>query len=333
MAPLRDSSDMPLFATGVRVGNQSHVIGQFIDRGKPTDFSDLRQQDHGRQRTDSRNGPQQQDPGPVLLCPGQGQDGTVQLGNDLAQMTEFLQMDLKRHIPAGPLHSNAFDPSNKASRPMTHLLFLWNHHPIKEKHGFNLVLAPRLLPNHAQSRPDQTAILQLPSRRNVDPFEISIAKTPGKLSAIDPIPLRLSLFVLGRHIRRVYHQATNPLFLQLVMNPKTAITRFIRRVILTPWEMVPQVMNQLVHFRRLAKVLILTICRRDTHAPTLLVDIQTHVDRLTRKIKFVTLNSTHGKPPFGKFLLSNKNYTRNWETCLFFNTFAEKNAPVRKLST
>jgi hypothetical protein len=79
-----------------------------------------------------------------------------------------------------------------------------------------------------------------------------------------------------------------------------------------------QVMNQLVHFRRLAKALILTLLSRDTHAPALLVDIQTDVNRLTRKINSATLNIIHGKPPFGEFLCGNKNYSRNRETCLSF---------------
>ncbi len=56
---------------------------------------------------------------------------------------------------------------------------------------------------------------------------------------------------------------------------------------------------------------------------TLLMDIETDVNRLTRKIKFVTL--IHGKPPFGDFLFRNKNYSRNSETCLFFlNSFVRK---------
>ena len=222
MAPLGDASHMFFLATGLRVGNQSHVTAQLINRGKPIDLTQFRQQDHGRQRTDSRNRPQQADPGTVLFRPGQGQDGTVQLGNDLAQMTEFLQMDLQGHIPAGSLHSNAFDPLDKSSRPMAHLPFLGNYHSIKEKHAFNLVFAPRLFPTHAQPGPDQTAILQFPPRRNVDPFELSVAKTSVQLTAIDPIPFRLSLFVLGRYIRRVYHQTIDLVLPQLFMDPKPA---------------------------------------------------------------------------------------------------------------
>ena len=98
------------------------------------------------------------------------------------------------------------------------------------------------------------------------------------------------------------------------MNPKTAITRLISRIILNPWKMVPQVMNQLVDFWRLAKGLILSLFRRNTHAPALLMHIQTHVNRLTRKIKFVTLN--HGKSPFSVIFWGQQNYTRVYETCL-----------------
>jgi hypothetical protein len=61
---------------------------------------------------------------------------------------------------------------------------------------------------------------------------------------------------------------------------------------------------------------MLAIRRMNTHAPTLPMHIQTDVDRLTRKIKFVTVN--HGKSPFGSFFSHQKNYNRKSETCLSF---------------
>ena len=45
------------------------------------------------------------------------------------------------------------------------------------------------------------------------------------------------------------------------------------------------------------------------------MNIQTDVDRLPPKIKFVTVN--HGKPPFGVFC-SKKNYNQKSEPCLSF---------------
>jgi hypothetical protein len=55
----------------------------------------------------------------------------------------------------------------------------------------------------------------------------------------------------------------------------------------------------------------------NAYAPALFVDIQTDEDRLTRKIKFVTV--THGKSPFGRFFsYPGKNYNRKFETCLSF---------------
>jgi hypothetical protein len=78
-------------------------------------------------------------------------------------------------------------------------------------------------------------------------------------------------------------------------------------------------MGKLVHFRGLVKRLILAILRKDTYTPTLFVDIQTDVNRLTRKIKSATLNSIHGKPPFGEFLHRTKNYIRKLETCHSFS--------------
>ena len=63
---------------------------------------------------------------------------------------------------------------------------------------------------------------------------------------------------------------------------------------------------------------MLEILRKNAHAPALLVDTQTDVNVLTRKINSATL--THGKPPFGECFVCEKNhYNRNRETCLSFS--------------
>jgi hypothetical protein len=103
------------------------------------------------------------------------------------------------------------------------------------------------------------------------------------------------------------------------VDPKAAIASFIYRAIVTPRKLMSQVMDQRVHLRGLVKRFILAIVRKDTHTPALFVDIQTDVNRLTRKIKSATLNIIHGKPPFGKFLRGTKNYIRKLETCLSFS--------------
>jgi hypothetical protein len=257
-----------------------------------------------------------------VLIPGQGQDGTVQFGKDLAQMRKLFQMDLKGHIPAGPLQSNPFDPSNEPSRPMAHLLVLWNHYPVKEKHGLNLVLAPGLFPTHAQPSPNQTAILQRGPRRNIDSFQLVIAKTPGQLPAIHLISPPPSLFVPGRHIRRVYNDTVNRLLYQLGVDPKTTTPCFINRMIEGTRKMMSQVVRQGCRLRRLAEAFVFPMARVDAHLPGLLVDIQTDVNRLTRKIKFVTIKVIHGKSPFGWILCRNKIIPENQRLAFsFLNPF------------
>jgi hypothetical protein len=91
-----------------------------------------------------------------------------------------------------------------------------------------------------------------------------------------------------------------------------------------------QVIDQLVHFGRLGKGLMLKMLRKNTHAPALFVDIQSDVNRLTRKIKSATLNITHGKPPFGEFLRGTKNYIRKRETCLSFSIIRSAKQESRK---
>jgi hypothetical protein len=76
-----------------------------------------------------------------------------------------------------------------------------------------------------------------------------------------------------------------------------------------------QVLNQYFCFRWLAKRLVLTVFGKNAHTPALFVHIQTKINRLTRKIKFATL--VHGKSPFG-WILWQRNYSRNSETCLSF---------------
>ena len=323
MAPLRHSSNVFFLTTSLSVWNQSNVTGQLVQRRETRDLTQFRQQDHGCQRADPGNRLQQTDKGPVLLRSGQAQDGPVQRGDQLAQMAQFLQVGLEGDISTGSFHPNPLNPLDESSGPMAHLPFFRNHHSIKEKDGFNLVFAPRLLPHHALTSPDQTAIFQLPSGRNVDSFNLPIPKTPGKFAAVDWIPFLGSFFVPGRHIGRVDHDAVDPLCSQLVMNPETAKTSLVDRIILSTRKVTSKIIGQLVHFGRLGKCFMLAMLSKNAHAPALLVDIQTDVNRLTRKIKFVTL--IHGKPPFGVFLFRNQNYSRNVETCLFFfNSFVQK---------
>src|SRR5512139_3636937 len=138
-------------------------------------------------------------------------------------------MDLKSHVPAGSFHPNLLDPSDKASRPMAHLPPFWNPHPIKKKHRFDLVFAPRLLATHAQAGPNQAAILQPPPRRGIDPLDLFPAKAPSQFAAIDSIPFVPSLLVSSRYVSRVGHDIVDAFFRQLVMNPKPTIARFIDR--------------------------------------------------------------------------------------------------------
>jgi hypothetical protein len=108
------------------------------------------------------------------------------------------------------------------------------------------------------------------------------------------------------------------------MDPEATITSLINRMIQSSRKSASQVIDQLVHFRRLSKRLMLKLLRKNTHAPALFVDIQTDINRLTRKINSATLNITHGKPPFGEFLRGTKNYIRKIETCLSFSIIRSK---------
>jgi hypothetical protein len=176
-----------------------------------------------------------------------------------------------------------------------------------------------LLPHHALTGPDQAAIFQFRSAGDIDAFDLPIVKTPGQFATINPIPLGPSLFILRGDVRGVHHKTLDSFLPQLVVDPKATIARFIYRAIVTPRKVMSQVVKQLIHFRGLVKRLILAIVRKDTHTPTLFVDIQTDVNRLTRKIKSATLNIIHGKPPFGEFLHRTKNYIRKLETCHSFS--------------
>jgi len=326
MAPLRKASDIFFLPTCFSVWNQPHVTAQLIQRGETRDLPQFREQDHGGQGTDPGYRLQQTDKGPVLLRPGQTQDRPVQRGNQLAQMVQFLQMGLQGYIPTGSFHPNPLDPLDESSGPMTHLSFLRNHDSIKKQHPFDLVLTSGLLPYHALTGPGQGAILKRRSRRNVDALDLPIAKRPTQFSAIDPIPLGPSLFVLRRDVPRVRHETLDPFLPQLVVDPEATVTRFVYRAILTPRKVMSQVLDQLVHFRGLVECFVLATARKNTYTPALFVDIQTDINRLTSKIKSATLNMIHGKPPFGEFLCANKNHNRNRETCLFFF-----NSEVRKV--
>jgi len=325
-------SDMLLFAAALNVWNQSHIRTQLIQGGEPINLTQFQQHDHGGQRTNPWNGSQQAHPTLVLFRSGQGQNGTVQLGNDLTQVAEFFHVNLKSHIPAGSLHPNSLDPSDKSSRPMPHLPLLWDVHPVKKKHRFDLVFAPPLLPTHAQAGPDQTAILQLPPRRDIDSLDITTAETPGQFTAIDSIPFVPSLLVLGRYVSRVGHDILDPFFPQLIMNPKPTIARFVDRKVLATRKVMLEVLHQCFRFRRLAKAFILTLFSKNADTPAFFVHIQPDVNRLTREIKFATL--IHGKSPFLRLdFVANKIIAEIRDLPLFFSDPLKGTLPLRELST
>src|SRR3972149_7424648 len=145
MAPLRNSSNVFFLTTLLSVWNQSNVTGQLVQRRETRDLTQFRQQDHGCKRADPGDRLQQTDKGPVLLRPGQAQDGPVQRGDQLAQMVQFLQVGLEGYISTGSFHPNPLNPPDESAGPKAHLSFLWDHHSIKKKYGFYLVFSPRLL--------------------------------------------------------------------------------------------------------------------------------------------------------------------------------------------
>src|SRR4030042_2144382 len=130
MAPLRNSSDVFFLTTSLSVWNQSNVTGQLVQRRKTRDLTQFRKQAHGCQRADPGDRLQQTDKRPVLLRPGQVQDGPVQTGDQLAQMVQFLQVGFQGYISAGSFHPNPLDPLDESSGPMAHLSFLWNYHSL-----------------------------------------------------------------------------------------------------------------------------------------------------------------------------------------------------------
>jgi hypothetical protein len=237
-------------------------------------------------------------------------------------------MDLEGHIAAGPLHSDILDPLDESPGPVAVEEFFRKMDAIKEKHRFNLILTSGLFPDHAQTGPDQAAIFQFRSRRDIDSFNFPTAETSGKFTAVDPIPFGSSFFVLGRDIGRIDYRAVDSLLLELVVDPEATVTRLIHRMIGSSRKVASQVRDKLVHLGRLGKGFMLTMLRKNTHAPALFVDIQSYVNRLTGEIKFVTLIQVHGKPPFGKFLRGTKNYIRKLETCLSFSIIRSAEAGI-----
>jgi hypothetical protein len=302
MTSLGDPSRMGILTALMGVWDQSDVAQQRVERVKAVDIREFCQQDHGRQRADPRNCPQEPNLGPIRLGPRQSQDGPVHRGDDLSQMGEFLQMNLESHIAAVSLHLDALDPSDESPGPVAHDAFVGKMDTIKEKHRFDLVFAAGLFSDHALTGPDETAILQLRARGDIDPLELPAPQIPGEFTAIDPIPFSSSLFILGRHIRRIDHDRVDALVGELVMDPKPAVTRLIHRMIASTRKVASQVTNQLVHLGGLGKCLMLAMFRKNAHTPALLMDIQTDVNVLTRKINSATV--THGKPPFGECFVS-----------------------------
>jgi hypothetical protein len=244
---------------------------------------------------------------------------------------ELFQMDLEGHIPASPLHSDALDPPDESPGPMAVEEFFWKMDAIKKKHRFNLILTSGLFPDHSHTGPDQAAIFQLRSRRNINPLKFLAAKTSGEFPAINRIPFASSFFVLGGDIGRIDHHAVDSLLPELVMDPEAAVARFIHRMIESSRKVASQVKDKLVHLGRLRKGFMLTMLRKNTHTPTLFVDIQSDVNMLTREIKFATLIQVHGKPPFGKFLRGTKNYIRKLETCLSFSSIRSAEAGIQEI--
>ena len=94
-----------------------------------------------------------------------------------------------------------------------------------------MILTPGLFPNHTLPRSDQTAIFQLRTSGDVNPFQFPAPQTPGQFAAIGWIPLRGSLFIRRRNIRRIGHDTVHSLVPKLVMSPKTAKTGLINRMI------------------------------------------------------------------------------------------------------
>jgi hypothetical protein len=71
---------------------------------------------------------------------------------------------------------------------------------------------------------------------------------------------------------------------------------------------------------------------KNTYTPALFVHIQTDVNRLTRKIKFATIN--HGKPPFGENFVGNKIIAESKRLAFLFMSVARKgrDSSLRELS-
>jgi hypothetical protein len=141
---------------------------------------------------------------------------------------------------------------------------------IKAKHRFDLIFAPALLSDHALAGPNETAIFELPAAGDIDPLELPGPQIPGEFTAIDPIPFASSLFVLGRHIGRIDHHRVDAFLLELVMDPKTAVTGLIHRMIASTRKVASQVRYQLVHLGGLGICLMLAMLRKDAHTPALL---------------------------------------------------------------
>ena len=190
--------------------------------------------------------------------------------------------------------------------------------PIKVKERLNLIFTPGLLSHHALAGSNQTAILQLRTARDVNPFQFPAPEAPAQLAAVGSIPPSGSFFIGRRDIGRVDHDTVHPFSLKLIMCPEPAKTGFIHRLTGRYRKVAFKIMNQFVRFRRLGKSLMLALFRKNAHAPTLLVDIQSHVNRLTRKIKFA--NMFHGKSPFGLFFYPKKVYPKASRLAFLFQS-------------
>jgi hypothetical protein len=208
-------------------------------------------------------------------------------------------MDLEGHIPAGLLHSDSLEPPDESPGPVAVQEFFRKMDAIKEKHRLNLIFTSGLFPDHTHTGSDQAAIFQLRSRRDINPYKFPAAETAGEFPTVNRIPFAPPFLVLSGDIGGIDHRRVDSLLLELIMDPKTTVTSLIHRMIGSSRKVAPQVRGKLVHFGRLGEGFMLAMLRKNAHAPTLFVDIQSDVNMLTRKINSVTV--IHGKPPFGEF--------------------------------
>lgn len=170
----------------------------------------------------------------------------------------------------------------------------------KRQAGLDLVLTPGLFLDHVSSGPEQTAIFDFYSRGNIDSFEFSVSEAAGKFAAIYLTGFACPLLVCCRYVSRIYHDAVDAFFTQLVMDPESGIAGFINSVIGCTREVPLQVVAKDHRIRWLGKGLMFKLMSQDAYTPMFLMNIQTDIKVLIAEIEFANVN--HGKSPFGVFL-------------------------------